>query len=121
MEMVGGGTVSELVENTGPLSVAEVLSIGRQCCSALQHAHNHGIIHRDLKPSNLFLSDKGELKLGDFGIARDTQEADITSAGLTVGTHAYMAPEQICADQPITGKADLYSLGCCLSTGLFAP
>jgi serine/threonine protein kinase len=91
-----------------------VVEIARQVCSALQFAHNHGVIHRDLKPGNLFLSREAEVKLGDFGIARDLRGSDITSSGMTVGTHAYMAPEQITGDASVSGKADLYSLGCCL-------
>ena len=83
-------------------------------CSALQYAHNNGVIHRDLKPSNLFLTKSAEIKLGDFGIARDLDRSDITASGMTVGTHAYMAPEQITGDEAVSGKADLYSLGCCL-------
>ncbi len=114
MEAVEGGTSQDLLTRFGPLSWQEVASIGRQVCSALQHAHNHGIIHRDLKPSNLFLDHEGNVRLGDFGIARDTNSADITSQGLTVGTHAYMSPEQITGEQHVTGKADLYSLGCVL-------
>ncbi len=114
MELVEGGTVKELLQDKGPLNWQAVVEIGRQLCSALQFAHNHGVIHRDLKPSNLFLTTEGQIKLGDFGIARDLQHADITSSGMTVGTHAYMAPEQIRGDVEISGKADLYSLGCCL-------
>jgi serine/threonine protein kinase len=72
------------------------------------------VIHRDLKPGNLFLTNSADVKLGDFGIARDLKNADITAAGMTVGTHAYMAPEQITGDDSVSGKADLYSLGCCL-------
>ncbi len=114
MELVQTGTAKELLERFGSLSWQEVASIGRQVASALQHAHNNGIIHRDLKPGNLFVTEDGQIKLGDFGIARDTHAADLTSEGLTVGTHAYMAPEQITGDVNITGKADLYSLGCLL-------
>lgn len=114
MERVHGGTVKELLEKYQRLSWREVASIARQVCSGLQHAHNHGIIHRDLKPSNLFVDVAGHIKLGDFGIARDTHAADITHQGLTVGTHAYMSPEQITAAESISGKADLYSLGCLL-------
>ena len=114
MEPVETGTVKELLERFGNLSWPEVASIARQVSSALQHAHNHGIIHRDLKPGNLFVTENGQIKLGDFGIARDTHSADLTNEGLTVGTHAYMAPEQITGDDNITGKADLYSLGCVL-------
>ncbi len=114
MEAVDGGTVKDLLERFDRLSWREVASIARQVCSALQHAHNHGIIHRDLKPGNLFLDQAGNIKLGDFGIARDTHSADLTHHGLTVGTHAYMSPEQIVGSANISGKADLYSLGCVL-------
>ncbi|MEZ6134386.1 MAG: serine/threonine-protein kinase [Pirellulaceae bacterium] len=114
MEAVECGTVKDLLERFGSLSWAEVASIARQVGSALQHSHNQGVIHRDLKPGNLFLTAEGQIKLGDFGIARDTHSADLTSEGLTVGTHAYMSPEQITGETQITGKADLYSLGCVL-------
>ena len=77
-------------------------------------AHNLGVVHRDLKPGNLFLTRQGELKLGDFGIARDLTGSDLTAEGFTVGTHAYMSPEQITGDSSISGKTDLYALGCCL-------
>lgn len=114
MEVLDGGNVRDLLDRYGNFSWQEVATIARQVCSALQHAHNHGIIHRDLKPSNLFMTSQASVKLGDFGIARDTHSADLTSHGLTVGTHAYMSPEQIRGECDVTGKADLYSLGCVL-------
>lgn len=114
MEVLDGGNVRDLLDRYGNFSWQEVATIARQVCSALQHAHNHGIIHRDLKPSNLFMTSQASVKLGDFGIARDTHSADLTSHGLTVGTHAYMSPEQIRGESDVTGKADLYSLGCVL-------
>lgn len=114
MELVEGGTVKDLLEGDRALSWPVVVAIGRQICSALQFAHNHGVIHRDLKPGNLFLTRSGEVKLGDFGIARDNTASDLTDTGLTVGTHAYMAPEQITGESSISGKVDLYALGCCL-------
>jgi serine/threonine protein kinase len=114
MELVEGGTVKDLLQTDGPLHWTAVVEVGRQLCSAIQFAHNYGVIHRDVKPSNLFLTTDGYVKLGDFGIARDMENLDITSSGMTVGTHAYMAPEQIRGDAEISGKADLYSLGCCL-------
>ncbi|QEG39600.1 serine/threonine protein kinase [Roseimaritima ulvae] len=113
MERVDGGSVSDLLKHRGSLSWQVVVSIVRQTASALQCAHNHGVVHRDLKPSNLFLTLDGQVKLGDFGIARDLKNADLSSTGMTVGTHAYMAPEQITGDRSLSGKADLYSLGCC--------
>ncbi len=112
MEALELGNAKEMLEKFGSLTWQEVASIARQVSSALQYAHNQGIVHRDLKPSNLFLTESGLIKLGDFGIARDVHAADLTETGLTVGTHAYMSPEQIMGEQNITGKADLYSLGC---------
>ena len=114
MELVDGGTVKGLLQIKGAFDWPIVVEVTRQICSALQYAHNNGVIHRDLKPSNLFLTKSAEIKLGDFGIARDLDRSDITASGMTVGTHAYMAPEQITGDEAVSGKADLYSLGCCL-------
>ena len=114
MEVVHGGTVADLINFSGPIDWRAVVEITRQTCSALQCAHNHGIVHRDLKPSNLFLTPEGEIKLGDFGIARDLTAGDLTAGGVTVGTHAYMAPEQITGDRSVDGKVDLYALGCCM-------
>ncbi len=114
MELIDGGSVKAILSQHGRCSWQQAVEWGIQICSALQHAHNHGIIHRDLKPSNLFLMQDGRLVLGDFGVARDTQSADVTGDGITVGTYAYMPPEQICADQQISNKTDLYALGCVL-------
>lgn len=112
MQLLEHGTLRDRIQEHGPLTWQQTAAYAAQIASALQHAHNHGIIHRDLKASNLFFGEDGQLILGDFGIARDTHEADVTGAGITVGTYAYMSPEQICADKQISGKADLYSLGC---------
>jgi eukaryotic-like serine/threonine-protein kinase len=114
MELVEGGSVKRVLQENGRIAWREAVEIGRQVASALQHAHNHGVIHRDLKPGNLFLTAGGDIKLGDFGIARDTHSADLTGHGMTVGTYAYMSPEQIHGEREVTGKADLYSFGCVL-------
>ncbi len=112
MQLLAHGTLRDRLKTHGPLSWQQAAVLAMQIASALQHAHNHGIIHRDLKSSNLFFGEDGRVILGDFGIARDTNEADVSGDGITVGTYAYMSPEQICADKNITGQADLYSLGC---------
>jgi len=112
MELLDRGTLKDQIRNEGPLPWPVAASYLAQIASALQHAHNHGIVHRDLKPSNLFFGPDGRIVLGDFGIARDLDDADISADGLTAGTYAYMSPEQICADQTITGQSDLYALGC---------
>jgi serine/threonine protein kinase len=112
MQLLEKGSLKDRLQKSGPIPWPLAAIYLAQIASALQHAHNHGIVHRDLKPTNLFFGDDGRLVLGDFGIACDTHEADITDAGKAMGTYAYMSPEQICADQPITFSSDLYSLGC---------
>ncbi|QDU58908.1 serine/threonine protein kinase [Aeoliella mucimassa] len=112
MQLLDHGSLKDRLQEQGPLPWPQVAVYTIQIASALQHAHNHGIVHRDLKPSNLFFDEKGNLVLGDFGIARDTHSAEFTDHGMTVGTYAYMAPEQITADSHLGPKADLYSLGC---------
>jgi serine/threonine-protein kinase len=112
MEYMDGGSVEQLLKKKGRFAWDETIAYSRQVVLALEYAHNHGIIHRDLKPANLFLGKDGLVKLGDFGIARDTQATALTAAGRTVGTYAYMAPEQISGKPPVSRKTDLYALGC---------
>ncbi len=115
MEIVDGGSLKEVLTEHGRLPWQDVVEIGWQICSALQHAHNQGIVHRDLKPANLFFTKDNRLKLGDFGLALDmTASAELTATGLTVGTYLYMAPEQIRGERTISNRTDLYALGCLL-------
>jgi serine/threonine-protein kinase len=111
MEYIDGEPLDRALARRGRLSWEEVVSHGKQLCLALQHAHEHGIIHRDLKPSNLMITKDGTLKLTDFGIAKDTDVTALTGANSTIGTAAYMSPEQCKGERSLTPKSDLYSLG----------
>jgi eukaryotic-like serine/threonine-protein kinase len=114
MELVPGGSLEGVLKQRGRLPWEEALQLTRQIAEALEHAHAAGIIHRDLKPANLLIDPDGKVKLTDFGIARDTTATALTAAGKTVGTYAYMAPEQIRGKSPVDRRTDLYSLGCVL-------
>ncbi len=111
MEYIEGESLDRALLRRGRLTWEEVVELGKQTCAALQHAHDQGIIHRDLKPSNLMVVPDGTLKLTDFGIAKDLDVTPLTSANCTVGTAAYMSPEQCRGERNLTHKSDLYSLG----------
>lgn len=123
MEFIDGKSLKKLIREEGPLPVPRVLSIIRQCASALDAAHKLGMVHRDIKPDNIALLDApdGEMvKVLDFGIAK-VKEArlgegaglTLTGAGVVIGTPQYMSPEQAMGKRgdELDGRADLYSLG----------
>ncbi|MFC5730175.1 MULTISPECIES: serine/threonine-protein kinase [Nocardioides] len=110
MELVDGRTLAQAIA-AGPLSLEEVASIGSKVADALAHVHAHGVVHRDVKPGNVLLGRGGQVKLADFGIARLLGDsARHTRTGHTIGTAAYLAPEQV-SGQDVSGSADVYSLG----------
>ena len=111
MEYVDGEPMDRMLMRRDRMGWDEVLGYGKQLCEALQHAHDKGIIHRDLKPSNLMITKAGILKLTDFGIAKDTDVTALTGANSTIGTAAYMSPEQCRGEKSLSAKSDLYSLG----------
>ena len=111
MEYIEGESLDRKLARNLKFSWEEVVEIGKQVCAALQHAHDKGIIHRDLKPSNLMVLETGTVKLTDFGIAKDVDVTALTGANSTVGTAAYMSPEQCRGELNLSNKSDLYSLG----------
>lgn len=111
MEYIEGYALDHHLATKGRVHWEKLIELGKQICASLQHAHDNGIIHRDLKPSNLMLDRQGVLKLTDFGIAKDSEMSGLTSANSTVGTAAYMSPEQCRGERDLTPKSDLYALG----------
>lgn len=111
MEFITGGTLEDVLKKRELLDWKETLDLGIQLCDALHYAHEKGVIHRDLKPSNLMINEEGKLKLTDFGIAKDLEAEALTGTGRTLGTAAYMAPEQIRGTPAVSARTDLYSLG----------
>ncbi len=118
MELVEGETLGKRLER-GPLGEAESLAIARQIAEALQYSHSHGVIHCDLKPANVMVSEQGQVKLLDFGIARRFRraEGETDSAGnaaemgeAIAGTIGYMSPEQLRGD-PVDHRTDLFAFG----------
>jgi tetratricopeptide (TPR) repeat protein len=97
----------------GPVNVEETSNIGIQVARGLSEAHEKGIVHRDIKPSNIMVTDRGEAKIMDFGLAKLAGQTRLTKAGTTLGTIAYMSPEQA-RGQDVDHRADIWSLGAIL-------
>src|SRR5438309_9104740 len=126
MELLQGQTVRDRLA-AAPLKIPDVVDLGIQVADALDAAHRRDIVHRDIKPANLFLVERGQVKILDFGLAKlvPRQSAasptgptrDQTAEGITLGTVAYMSPEQITGEQ-LDGRTDLFSLGIVLYEAL---
>jgi TolB-like protein len=111
---VRGESLRERLRRERQLPLADALRITRQIASALDYAHGEGVIHRDIKPENVLLFE-GEAMLADFGIALAITTAGgerLTETGLSLGTPAYMSPEQATADPDLDGRSDQYGLAC---------
>ncbi len=93
MELVQGQTLDKVLHRVRQLDLTEALAIIVQTAAGLGYANRMGVIHRDIKPSNLMLTDTGQVKIMDFGIARIRGTQRLTKSGL-LGTYAYLAPEQ---------------------------
>lgn len=114
MAYVEGPTLREYLERVGRAPIGETIAGTCQVLEALEYAHGRGVVHRDVKPENIKLSPAGAV-LMDFGIAKAVAASGssrLTRSGFTVGTSAYMSPEQVTGDRDIDQRSDLYSLGC---------
>jgi len=108
MELVEGKTVKEKIAER-PLPLAEAIDIAVQVCAGLQHAHERGIVHRDIKPANLIVTPQGAVKIMDFGLAQVGDRTRITKTGASMGTPAYMSPEQATGED-VDRRSDLWSI-----------
>ncbi len=121
MPYVAGESLAAKLHREHQLSVADAIRITCEVAMALDYAHRRGIIHRDIKPENILLDAEGHAIVADFGIARAISasgEEKLTQTGITLGTPAYMSPEQAMAERDIDGRSDIYSLGCLLYEAL---
>ena len=109
MELVEGKTLKKLVDDD-TLSVKKTLDIVIQCCEGLAAAHEKGIVHRDIKSDNIMITPKGQVKIMDFGLAKVKGATKLTKLGSTLGTAAYMSPEQAQGEE-VDARSDIFSFG----------
>jgi serine/threonine protein kinase len=113
MELVDGGSLASWLAKLGKLPIGDAIHIARACATALQYAHEQNLIHRDVKPDNILLNKAGAVKLTDLGLARSTDESDMsyTRTGTGIGTPLYAPPEQARDAKRVDARGDIYALG----------
>jgi len=112
MAFIDGPALADKIKER-PLPLKEALDLTIQIAEGLQEAHETGIVHRDIKPHNVMLTAKGQVKIMDFGLASLAGRSKLTKSGTTLGTPAYMAPEQL-EGRDVDRRADIWALGCVL-------
>jgi len=110
MEYVEGRDLKEILRSEGRLLPERAAEIAAEVCAALQFAHRSNLVHRDIKPHNIFITNLGQVKVMDFGIAREGSGGGITQTGMVMGTPQYISPEQA-QGLAVDGRSDIYSLG----------
>jgi serine/threonine protein kinase len=114
MEYIAGETWERVLRDHGHFRWYDAVKLAIQLCDALHYVHSHGVVHRALNPSNLMVSADGQVKLIDFGSAKDLDATALTGGGLRSQITAYTSPEQIRGSPAISHKTDLYAFGCVL-------
>jgi len=112
IEYIEGRTLKDEI-GSGPLKMARAMNIAIQVAQGLQEAHEKGIVHRDIKPANIMITPKGQAKIMDFGLAKAHGQTVLTKAETTLGTFAYMSPEQA-RGEDVDSRTDVWSLGAVL-------
>jgi eukaryotic-like serine/threonine-protein kinase len=110
MEYLTGGTLKERILLRGAFPPRTAVAVAAQIAEALEAAHQDGVVHRDVKPDNILITESGDVKVTDFGIARAASSSKMTNTGTILGTAHYVSPEQAMGD-PVGPQSDLYSLG----------
>ncbi len=110
MEYVEGSDLKEIINSETQILPERAAEIAAEVCAALQFAHRRNIVHRDIKPHNIFITNMGQVKVMDFGIAREGNGSGMTQTGVVMGTPQYISPEQA-QGLAVDGRSDIYSLG----------
>src|SRR5581483_1089050 len=110
MEYVEGRSLRDIIRSEGPLPAMTTARIASEIAAALDFAHRHGVVHRDIKPGNVLITQSGQVKVADFGIAANPTDAKqgLTQTGSVVGTATYFSPEQAQGYQ-VDGRTDVYA------------